>query len=590
MRKLILAMMLAAMSSMWMTSEAVCAIQAPEGLYQVFTELSGTLEEVGYPCEDGMDCPDCLTVALITEDNNVFYLTGLSEEQQQMIDKALYGPYNAMWPPMPVKATVSGTPYQGGSFDFIKVLDIVFEKEKLHSLCDMWNVLGEASWDGYPHYNMVYYGLAEDPTMTGDKLYYKLYKNGGYIGAMREGENRDIYYIPNGTEHEYLLYAFNAKEGDKLSNLWYGGRAEWCPNGYNATVKRISDTTPREFTIEVEYIYSDSEGDHTVPWTIYWTEGVGMADGPVGQSCPGPECAGDYGQRVLCAYTLGVQVYASEWGEKFGCAAPIAVHDPELLKGAWKVYKEKSTRTTHIIEETTPLHDVDNDGFYIFDDSTMLFICPTCYSVPASYTLSYFDDNKSMLEFDRTHTKYFIYKLTPTEMEWEYTDYSSEGSVTYYQYLRHYNGQQGDTIPLYAQDDPGSSTVDPVDPNQIVATLKGDELTIRESSGDEITYNLERREANDERKEVRGERKAEGVQSDTFHNSVTIQLTEDGVYQLELTNPSWDYIITGTFRYGPQGTENIQTSDVNIQKILRDGRLYIQVGGRIYGITGQQIQ
>ena len=52
------------------------------------------------------------------------------------------------------------------------------------------------------------------------------------------------------------------------------------------------------------------------------------------------------------------------------------------------------------------------------------------------------------------------------------------------------NEQPADTIPLYRYtgDGPDGSTVDPVDPNQVVVILQGDELTIREFMGEEITY------------------------------------------------------------------------------------------------------
>jgi hypothetical protein len=173
-------------------------------------------------------------------------------------------------------------------------------------------------------------------------------------------------------------------------------------------------------------------------------------------------------------------------------------------------------------------------------------------------------------------------------MEWEYTDYSSEGSVTYYQYLRHYNGQQGDTIPLYAQDDSGSSTIGPIDPNQVVATLKDDELTIRENSGDEITYHL-RHEANGEGRKAKGERQEESLLSDTFHNIVTVQLTEEGEYQLVLTNPKWPYSIIGRFSY-PRATNSIDPIpnpyESKARKVLINGQLFILRDGQIYTLTG----
>ena len=52
------------------------------------------------------------------------------------------------------------------------------------------------------------------------------------------------------------------------------------------------------------------------------------------------------------------------------------------------------------------------------------------------------------------------------------------------------NVQHTDTIPLYARDDSGSSTVDPVDPNQIYATLTGDKLTVHNNTGAQVTFTL----------------------------------------------------------------------------------------------------
>ena len=344
---------------------------------------------------------------------------------------------------------------------------------KPYSLCDEWNVM-EVSLVTSPEeiYHTVTQRLTKDtiiayPSYYNFTPYARLEENGKYKGAMREEGYGKIYYIPAGSAHEYLLYKFNAKVGDRLRNLWYGGDPERCPNGYNATVLSISDETPRVFTIEVEYILSDSDGEHIIPWTIYWTEGVGLSDGPAGQSCPGPDCACSCGQVLLCAYKNGEQVYVSDMGEQYGC---VYNYDP--------------------------------------------------YSTPA------------------------------------------------------------DTIPLYAQDDPGSSTVDPVDPNQVVATLQGDQLTIHENMGVDITYSLN----HEAPAQMPSQHKA--LQSNTFRDEVTIQITESGEYLLQLTNPSWGYTIYGRFNFAPQGLGSIPSYSTP-QKVLLNGQILILRGDRTYTLIGQ---
>ena len=346
------------------------------------------------------------------------------------------------------------------------------QNDKLPSLCDEWNIAKISNATGPIETIYTVKAFLGSDTIIESHNYVKLIEDGGYKGSMREGESGVIYYIPAGSAHEYLLYNFNAKVGDKLSNLWYGGDPERCPNGYNATVLSISNETPRVFTVEVEYILSDSDGEHIIPWTIYWTEGVGLSDGPAGQFCPGPDCACSCGQVLLCAYKNGEQVYVSEMGEQYGC---VYNYDP--------------------------------------------------YAAPA------------------------------------------------------------DTIPLfsYTGDDPGSSTVDPVDPNQVVATLQGDQLTIHEHSGVDVTYTLRHNAP------AQMPARAHTSASDTFRNEITLQITESGEYQLLLTNPSWDYSIYGTFFYSPQGIESVHSTSLP-QKVLQNGQFYILRNGKVYTITGQKLK
>ena len=148
------------------------------------------------------------------------------------------------------------------------------------------------------------------------------------------------------------------------------------------------------------------------------------------------------------------------------------------------------------------------------------------------------------------------------------------------------NTNHTDTIPLYAQDDPGSSTVDPVDPNQVLVTLKGDELTIRESSGEEIMMALSLNQGD---ASVPAFNRVQRTQS--FQNELTVTLTEEGLYRLELSNPSWGYNIFGTFNY-PQRKDAIDQNVVPTpaaQKVIRNGQLLIRKGGKIYTVQGAKV-
>ncbi|MBQ4395679.1 MAG: hypothetical protein II825_10355 [Paludibacteraceae bacterium] len=340
-----------------------------------------------------------------------------------------------------------------------------------HLLCDEWNIAKISNAAGPQDEIHTVKAVLEADTIIQMQRYVKLIEAGAYQGAMREGMSGVIYYIPAGSAHEYLLYDFNAQVGDRLTNLWYGGDPERCPNGYNATVLSISNETPRVFTIEVEYILSDSDGEHIIPWTIYWTEGVGLSDGPAGQFCPGPDCACSCGQLVLCAYKNGEQVYVSDMGEQYGC----------------------------------------------------------------------------------------VYNYDPYA--------------------------PSDTIPLfsYTGDDPGSSTVDPVDPNQVVVTLKGNELTVKEFSGVDVTYTL-RHNAPAQMPSLH-----RAPQSDTFRDMVTLQITESGEYMLLLTNPSWGYNIFGRFNYMPQGIISVHSSSAP-QKVLQNGQMIILRGEKKYTVMGQEVR
>ena len=353
----------------------------------------------------------------------------------------------------------------------------------IKSLCNQWNVLHEpfSCMGSYCYLQTNIYNLTSD-TLIQNVHYVKLMEQEGiytyYKGALREGINRDIYYVPAGSANEYLIYAFNAQVGDELQNVWLGGENEKinCASAHNATVIAISDSSPRIFTLEV-IPYTSQDGMEVYPYWMNWIEGVGMSDGPVGSYDSNKLCidAADLGvYSLLCAYNNGEQVYTSAKAEQYGCA----------FNG---------------------------------------------YDIPES---------------------------------------------------------PADTIPLYIKDGPGSSTVEPVDPNEVVAVLRGDLLYIYEYINKELTLVLTMRASDN------APAKARQKTNETFLHNTSVQLTEEGLYTIQLTNPEWDYIMEGKFAY-PSGYQAVEITEVPVsseRKILRDGQLLIRHNGALYTPTGTQVQ
>ena len=463
-KKFIFTLMLATTAGVWTMSEAMCQVNMCTCMWnEPPVSLTGTLDLVPLPCavtdNEEYPCLPCLTTALSVGDS-MYFLTSLYGDLEAMLDTLVY----------PATATVTGyifTAVEGGLALDVRTVSIDYSP--LPSLCDTWNMLHEpfSCMGPYCYLETNIYTLATD-TLIQDVRYVKLMEQEGtstyYKGALREGSNRDIYYVPANSTNEYLIYAFNAQVGDELQNVWLGGEMEKedCTNARNATVIAISNSNPRVFTLEV------------YPYQMNWIEGVGMSDGPVGsydsnKLCIDPVDLGVY--SLLCAYKNGELVYSSSETERYGC---------------------------------------EFNG----------------YDIPE---------------------------------------------------------QPADTIPLYIQDDPGSSTVDPVDPNQVVATLQGDQLTIHEKTGVDVTYSLQHTAP------AQAPSLHKASQTDTFRNEVTVQITQSGEYLLQLTNPSWGYTIFGWFYYEPQGVGNIPSVS-SPQKVLMNGQILILRGDRTYTLTGQEVK
>ena len=79
---------------------------------------------------------------------------------------------------------------------------------------------------------------------------------------------------------------------------------------------------------------------------------------------------------------------------------------------------------------------------------------------------------------------------------------------------------------LGLDDCPGSSTVDPIDPNQVKAELIGNQLTIYESLDGEAKVEITKAES------------SEPIWHTLFDHSATLTLTETATYIIHLYHPS----------------------------------------------------
>ena len=652
-------------------------------LTEPWIEVNGTFQAEGLPCEPDEICPPCLTIVLVTGDKTYYLVT----DDGQLIDQL-----NTI--PLGTKATVSGIPFEHGSYDYIQVSHIETDRtSQLPSLCDEWNVLHEPfSCDGiYCRLQTLIYRLTTD-TLIQDVNYVKLMEQEGsntyYKGAMREGTNRDIYYIPANSTHEYLLYAFNAQVGDELENVWLGGETEKedCTNAHNATIIAISDSNPRIFTLEI-IPFTSYEGMEVYPYWMEWIEGVGMSDGPVGaydsnKLCPSAADLGVF--TLLCAYKNGEQVYSSSKSERYGCEFNgIPSTKPYSLCDTWNVMEVSlvtspeeiyHTVTQRLTKDTiiaypsyynfTPYARLEENGKY--KGAMREEGYGKIYYIPAGsaheYLLYNFNAkvgdrltnlwfggpakeypkglNATITEISNTSPRVFTLaaelvhaesdaidtvlvfwtegvgmETGPVGMDCFYCACScgqtvlcayKNGEQVYVsdmgeQYGCEYNYDPyapSDTIPLfsYTGDDPGSSTVDPVDPNQVVVTLKNDELTIKEFSGETISYQLTNLQSNNVPASRRAPQTQTPAQTQTFQNEVSLTLTEEGRYTLILTNPNWDYSIYGTFNYprAKDGIDNTPGSSSDTcgkaHKILIDGQLLIEKNNKTYNVLGTPVK
>lgn len=566
--------------------------------------------------------------------------------------------------------------------NYALVNDTDYAPLRLNALCDEWHTLRVYSGPIKPFADTEFetdINRLTTDTIIGDKRYVKLEQADIYRGALREDDNANVYYIPAGSTHEHLLYAFHGQVGDSLTDLWIGGpQINYTCNG---TITDISETYPRVFTLQltIRFHYDGYEESENLDTTIRWIEGVGLEDEPCGAVCPAVlGCAGSPTDHLLCAYRNGENIYTSDWGERYGCnynydpnndtplrfkslcdewnmfVVPFS-EDPNvpyytyaqhlttdtLINGLRYVKLERAEIGQYIgamrEKEDSVLYFIpagSNHEYLLYDFTVQVNdtltniwvggdeeIYPTdglkaivCGVHDNIITMIYYseDPNSDVYKEDNIYYNSWIKGVGMTygpagwyvfpgmavdpkpELLCAFKDgkkvYGSEYSLIFGCYFNGTTPPSRDTIPLnsFTGDDPGSSTVEPVDPNQVVAILLGDELTIREASGDEITYSL----SNYSSSNVAA--KAPMTRSDSFRNEVSVLLSEEGSYDLRLTNPNWDYTIIGVFNYPYRHSaiETIETAPQtnSAQKIFRNNTIYILRNNKIYTIEGQEVE
>ena len=116
-------------------------------------------------------------------------------------------------------------------------------------------------------------------------------------------------------------------------------------------------------------------------------------------------------------------------------------------------------------------------------------------------------------------------------------------------------------------DDPGSSTVDPVDPNQAKAELTGNTLKVYEGlegNANISVYNMTYRQV---------------VLQTSFEESGQLTLTDTARYSIHLIHPSIGTVY-GTFRYPID----------DAHKVMMNGQMYILLDHHFYSPGGVKIQ
>ena len=133
--------------------------------------------------------------------------------------------------------------------------------------------------------------------------------------------------------------------------------------------------------------------------------------------------------------------------------------------------------------------------------------------------------------------------------------------------LTHGNSISNSSTHFDSTDDPGSSTVDPVDPNQAKAELTNNTLKVYEGLEGSVLISV----CNMTNPQV--------VLNTLFDQTVILTLTDTAQYSIQLYHPSIGNVY-GTFRYPME----------NARKVMQGGKVFISSGNQYYTPNGMKIQ
>ena len=506
MRKFFFTLLLAFIGSVWMASHAICTAHGynmtDDNLYYLQSLFSGTLVETSLPCDDSDDdnpCLPCTTVALLTNDSNLYYLTGLDDKWQAFLDSLYDDPYIANMPTYSYHALLSGREFNRGDYRYIAVNTAApaqITRTELWSSAD-WLT---GAWE--VHKEIVANGSGYGDIFMRDVNSSTRFAFFDSLGLMYQFMKDGTGYFP---PHAYTLD--HGADGWLLSVEGLFDTPRNLDGGCSPlTLYRLTDS-------ELEWQY-DSYGGDEGPVTHYQFLRRCQTNQPFAE-----------GERVVLSGSL-----------------------------------TESFRECTIEE------------------------CPTCYGIFATsaYPVSFYSltvtDAQIIDQLNHMPTG----KLFTIEGVWlickdtPFIEVSAIYETT------------SDTIPLYVNDGPGSTTVTPVDPNQVVATLNDNLLTIREQSGEEVTYSLAVTPISHAPARHALPAAQKEVSAGNFRNSVAVQLSQNGSYTLTLSKAGWENDIYGTFDYTASGLQPVAATDAPARKLLRNGQLFIQQGDKIFTLTGVQ--
>lgn len=212
---------------------------------------------------------------------------------------------------------------------FVLVMNLwTINANAIEYLCNRWNVLMDSGSELGPVYGEIWtngYILQGDTTINSVQYSRLLFADGHqnqqsetweweYYGAIRETTNAEIFFIPSGQSKEYLLFAFNARVGDKIDNIYVMDDYVMVTN-YKAWAV-VKEVTDKELILD---LYETVEGGSEIFRPDYiWIKGIG-AKRSMFQPIPNGGMGGCVVNFLLCAYNGQTQIYTSDTGEEYGC-------------------------------------------------------------------------------------------------------------------------------------------------------------------------------------------------------------------------------------------------------------------------------